>query len=86
MLLKNFEENIRVKGKKFMVGQIVLANNYSGYCGARGVVVKILSGKYKDTDNPTIDIYVEFEDGDEAIMSADMLEPTGMTVWTKRIV
>lgn len=80
MILSHFEESIRIGRKNFMVGQVVLANDCSMYSGLKGIIFKILTGEDKDTENSTTDIYVELEDGDEVIMSPDMLEPTKITI------
>ena len=81
MMLKTFEESIVIEGKEFKIGQRVFANSCSMYSGLCGIIFKILTGEDKDTDNSTTDVYVELEDGDESIMSADMLETRVIANW-----
>lgn len=74
MMLKTFEESIVIKGRTFKVGQRVFANSLSMYSGLCGISFKILTQEDKNTNNSTADIYVEWQNGDESIMSAEMLE------------
>lgn len=51
----------RSQGKTFAIGGRVLANKASEYAGLNGTVLEILTGKDRETENGTTEIYVAFD-------------------------
>lgn len=60
MMLNKKGQVFEYADKKLTVGELIIANNYSSYCGLIGVIKEICDGEDKDTGNLTPDIHCEF--------------------------
>lgn len=61
MKLQNNGARLCAGGKVFIVGGIVCANDESEYAGLCGTVTEIHSGRDRETENDTPDIYCTFD-------------------------
>ena len=61
MIRNKVGEELKYGGKRYYIGQVVYANNISDYAGLIGSIKEIRTGKDKDTENVTPDIYVSFD-------------------------
>ena len=69
MLLNKTGEVFYFEGKKYVVGEKVVANECSEYEGLIGIITEIRDGIDKETDNDAPDIYCEFE---EPVLNSDI--------------
>ena len=69
MLLNKIGEVFYFEGKKYVVGEKVVANECSEYEGLIGIITEIRDGIDKETDNDAPDIYCEFE---EPVLNSDI--------------
>ena len=60
MILNKKGQVFEYLDKKFTIGELIIANNYSSYCGLIGIIKEICDGEDKDTSNLTPDIHCEF--------------------------
>jgi len=58
----------RYAGNTYTVGELVYANKVSDYYGLIGVIKEVRTGKDKETENSTPDVYVDFS---EPVLKAD---------------
>lgn len=61
MLINKRGESFKYNGVHYTIGEQVYANKNSMYNGLHGIITEIRTGKDKDTDNETPDIYCDFE-------------------------
>ena len=69
MLLDKVGEAFYYEGKKYVIGEQVLANDASEYEGLIGRILEIRDGDDKETENDALDIYCEFE---EPVLKSDI--------------
>lgn len=69
MLLDKVGEAFYYEGKKYVIGEQVLANDASEYKGLFGRILEIRDGIDKETDNEEPEIYCEFE---EPVLKSDI--------------
>ena len=69
MLLDKVGEAFYYEGKKYVIGEQVLANDASEYEGLFGRILEIRDGDDKETENDAPDIYCEFE---EPVLKSDI--------------
>ena len=62
MIYNKTGDTFEYRGKKYVVGEQVIANIVSDYCGLIGTIKEIQTGQDKDTDNKTPDIICSFEE------------------------
>ena len=61
MVIDKKGEAFEYEGRKYVIGEKVIATAASDYSGLIGVITEIRDGEDKDTDNETPDIYCAFE-------------------------
>lgn len=62
MILDRIGAAFYYDGKKYVIGEAVIANDASEYEGLYGRITEIRDGVDKETDNDSPDIYCEFDD------------------------
>lgn len=75
VLIKTPGQGITAEYKRFIVGEKVIANEYADeYAGLIGTITEIRDGNEKETDNPTPDIYVDFDMPTNPIIKDNFIE------------
>ena len=64
MILNKPGETFEYEGRKFMIGDQIIANGKSVYEGLFGTITETRDGEDKETENETPDLYCRFEEPD----------------------
>ena len=59
MILKNISDSITYEGMTFTIGEEIICTEGTSYYGLGGKIVEIRTAEDKETENPSVDIYVD---------------------------